>query len=246
MRVLVIQQDEDKPLGRFEEPLRAAGLELDVRLAGRDPLELEDHAAVIGLPGFANPVDETEAVISARAVFDEALRTGRPSLGLCLGAQLLGQAAGATAGKCTSEYGYAPVELTEAAGRDRLLGGLPGTWEVFHAHDYAVSLPPGATPLARTDNALQAFHVAPVAWGFQFHPEPSVEIVDAWVATHGDFLRRNGVDPARVAADARRLDGLTHELTTRIAERFAAVVREHAGRAEAAQGQKRKRSAAPR
>jgi GMP synthase-like glutamine amidotransferase len=231
MRVLVIQHDEDKPLGRFEEPLRAGGLDLDVRLAGTDPLELTDHVAVIGLPGFANPIDDTDAVNDTRAVFATALEEGRPALGLCLGAQLLAQAAGAVAGQCQSEYGYAPVELTEEAGADRLLAGLPTIWEVFHAHDYAVSLPPGAMRLARTANALQAFHLAPSAWGFQFHPEPSVAIVDAWASQHGRFLRGNGVDPERVTADARRLDALTEERTRAIAERFAAIVRESAGEA---------------
>jgi len=230
MRVLVIQHDDDKPLGRFEEPLRAEGLELDRRFAGRELIQLEDHAAVIGLPGFANPVDDTEAINSTRNTFRAALADGRPALGLCLGAQLLAQAAGAVAGRCDREYGYAPVELTVAARDDRLLAGLPSPWEVFHAHDYAVSLPIGATPLAYTASSLQAFHMAPSAWGLQFHPEPTVEVVDQWVTQHERFLRANGAEPTQVAADARRLDPLTHELTDLIARRFAAVIREHASR----------------
>lgn len=229
MRVLVIQHDEDKPLGRLAEPLRAASLELERRFAGRDLLELDGYAAVIALPGFADPVDDTEAIRATRAAFARALREGLPALGLCLGAQLLAQAAGATAGRCESEYGYAPIELLEPAAADPLLHGLPPVWEVFHAHDYAVSLPPGAAPLARTRNALQAFHIPPAAWGLQFHPEPSVELIDAWIAAHGHRLRAKGVDPARVAADVRRLDRTTDELTTRIAKRFAEVVRERLG-----------------
>jgi GMP synthase (glutamine-hydrolysing) len=225
MKVLVVQHDADKPLGRLEEPLLAGGLELDVRLAGRDRVALGDHAAIIGLSGFADPVDETEAVHATRAAFREALDSARPALGICLGAQLLGQAAGAAAAGCDSEYGFAPISLTAAAAHDALLAGIPEQIEVFHAHDYAVDLPPGATPLANTVAALQAFHLPPVAWGFQFHPEPTLEIVDAWVATHHGVLRGKGADPDRVAADSRRFDRDARMLAEAIAGGFARVVR---------------------
>lgn len=225
MRVLVIQHDDDKPLGRLEAPLRDEGLELDVRVAGRDPVALDDHVALIALPSFSDPIDETEVVAATRAACATALERELPSLGVCLGAQLLAQAAGATAGRCADEYGYGEVRLTEAAAQDPLLAGLPDRLEVFHAHGYAVSLPPGATALATTDAALQAFHVPPAAWGFQFHPEPSVEIVEGWVAQHADFLRSNGADPDRVAADARRLDTQARHIAETVARRFAGLIR---------------------
>ncbi len=230
-RVLVIQHDEDKPLGRLEEPLQAAGLDLDIKLAGHEPVALsDDHAALIGLPGFANPVDETEAVIDSRAAFRVALDRGLPALGICLGGQLLAQAAGAAAGRCDAEYGYAPIELTDSARADRLLGRLPPEFEVFHAHDYAVSLPEGAAPLARTSSSLQAFSLGPAAWGIQFHPEPTVEIIDEWVARHANVLRTRGVDPAKVALDARRLDSSAGEVASRIAGGFARSVLERSER----------------
>jgi GMP synthase-like glutamine amidotransferase len=207
--------------------LRSEGLDLDVRLAGRDRIEVEGHVAVVGLSGFADPVDANDAVDAMREAFLLSLASGRPALGICLGAQLLAQAAGAAAGRCTAEYGYAPIELTEAAATDGLLRGLPRRLEVFHAHSYAVSLPAGATPLARTANALQAFHVPPAAWGFQFHPEPTVEIVDEWVGQHGDFLRSHGAEPDRVAWDARRVDSEASLVAGAIARGFAGVVRKH-------------------
>lgn len=230
MRVLVIQHDDDKPLGRLEEPLRNEWLELDVRLAGRDPIGLEDHVALIALSGFADPVDEAATVAATREALAAALEDGLPSLGVCLGAQLLAQAAGAVAGRCVDEYGYAPIELTDEAAADPLFAGLPAQFEVFHAHSYAVSLPSAATPLARTANALQAFHLPPVAWGLQFHPEPTVDIVDGWVAEHADFLRNHDAEPARVAADARRVDADARRVAEAIVRGFAGRVREHVAR----------------
>jgi GMP synthase-like glutamine amidotransferase len=226
MRVLVIQHDHDKPLGRLEQPLRDEGLELDIRQAGRDPVELAEHVALIALSGFADPVDETATVAATREAFATALEDGLPALGVCLGAQLLAQAAGAVAGECRDEYGYAPIELTRDAADDPLFAGLPDRLEVFHAHSYAVSLPPAATALARTEHALQAFHLPPAAWGLQFHPEPTVEIVEGWVVEHSDFLRAHDADPARVAADARRLDATARHVAETIVTGFAGRVRE--------------------
>ena len=182
----------------------------------------------IALPSFENPVDETPSVHATRAVLREALAREVPALGLCLGSQLLAQAGGARAYACTEEYGYAPVELDPAAAGDRLLEGVPATIETFHAHGYAVELAPGAVALARTPSALQAYRLGEVAWGIQFHPEPSVELVDRWIGLHAAYMRTKGLDPDALAAAARRLEPAARELATTIASRFAAVVHERA------------------
>ena len=104
MSILVIQHDADKGLGLFAPPLAAAGLELDVQFAGRGELVLGDHAAVIALPGVANPVDESLAVDSTREVLREALRLEVPVLGICLRAELLAEAAGGHTYPCRAEW----------------------------------------------------------------------------------------------------------------------------------------------
>ena len=118
MSILVIQHDADKGLGLFAPPLAsAAALELDIVFAGHGELELGDYAAVIALPGVANPVDETPAVISTREVLRAALRQHVPVLGICLGAELLAEAAGGVTLPCTPEWGY--QRRVAAAGRSR-------------------------------------------------------------------------------------------------------------------------------
>jgi GMP synthase-like glutamine amidotransferase len=201
MRILVIQHDDDKGLGLLEEPLRAAGAVLDVCHAGREEPALGDHAAVIALPGLADPADATPAIEATRRVLGEALAHGLPVLGLCLGAELLAEAAGGRTGPCTPEYGFAPVRLLPAAEGDALLGGLPATFEAFHAHGYAIDLPPDAVALAESAVCTQAFRIGASAWGTQFHPEAAVALIDTWLPTVRRQFAAAGVD---VEATARR------------------------------------------
>ena len=205
MRILVLQHDDDKGLGLLEAPLRAAGADLDIRTAGRDDAEPDGHAAVVALPGLADPPDDTRAVRETRAASASALAAGLPVLGICLGAELLAEAAGGTTRPCPPEWGFAPVRLLPAAGDDALLGHLPTTFEAFHAHAYAVEPPDGAVGLAETDTCLQAFRVGEHAWGVQFHPEAAVELIDAWLPTVERHLVAAGVDAAATAQRARQV-----------------------------------------
>jgi GMP synthase (glutamine-hydrolysing) len=102
-RLLVVQPDRDKPLGRIGHALTALGATLDVHdpAAALPPASRYDGLAV--LPGLADPVDDDPAVDRARAAIDDALAAGLPVLGLCLGGQLLVQALGGEAYACTPE-----------------------------------------------------------------------------------------------------------------------------------------------
>ncbi len=225
MRILVIQHDADKGLGLFEQPLTAAPLGLDVRFAGKDEIEIDGHAAVIALPGVANPDDDSVAITATRAALREALDRRLPILGICLGAELLAQAAGAESRPCTPEWGYREVVLAPAAADDPLFAALPARFEVFQAHDYGLGLPSGAAALAGTRAALQAFRAGSSAWGVQFHPEPTRAMLDGWTRALGHVLQANGVDPELTRALGRRLVPEWSERAAEMGRRFAAVVR---------------------
>ncbi|MDX6630818.1 MAG: hypothetical protein QOH00_3064 [Gaiellales bacterium] len=223
MSILVIQHDADKGLGLFAPPLADAGFDLDVRFAGHGELALDGHAAVIALPGVANPDDETPAVRSTRALLAEALRESLPVLGICLGAELLAEAAGGRTHPCPAEWGYREVVLEPAAHDDDLLADLPARFTVFQAHDYGFDLPPGAVALAGSAGRLQAFRCGAAAWGVQFHPEPTLEMLDGWTTALGHVMQANGVDPERTRRLGRRYVPEWREYAAAIARRFAAV-----------------------
>jgi GMP synthase (glutamine-hydrolysing) len=226
MSILVIQHDPDKGLGLFAAPLAsAAALELDVVFAGHGELELGRHAAVIALPGVANPVDETPAIISTRDVLRDALLQQVPVLGICLGAELLAEAAGGLTHSCTPEWGYREVSLLPAAGKDALLGELPERFSVFQAHNYGFGLPPGAVALAGSADEVQAFRVGVNAWGVQFHPEPTLEMLDGWTAALGHLMQANGVDPELTRRLGRRYVPEWQSYAASMARGFAASAR---------------------
>jgi GMP synthase (glutamine-hydrolysing) len=225
MRILVIQHDADKGLGLFVRPLAEASLDLDVRFAGHEEIEPADHAAVIALPGVANPDEDSLAITATRGALRAALRRGLPVLGICLGAELLAEAAGAVSGPCAPEWGFREVELTSAAAEDALRGALPERVEVFQAHNFGFELPAGAVALAGSNGTLQAFRVGSCAWGVQFHPEPTLAMLAGWTRALGHLMQANGVDP-----EATRTLGLRHvpewsERSAEMGRRFAAVVR---------------------
>jgi GMP synthase (glutamine-hydrolysing) len=226
MRILVIQHDVDKGLGLFEQPLADAALDLDFRFAGQEEIEPADHAAVIALPGIANPDEDSIAITATRAALREALRRDLPVLGICLGAELLAEAAGAASRPCAPEWGYRQVELTPAAAGDALLGALPAAFDVFQAHNFGCDLPPVSVALAAADGALQAFRTGACAWGVQFHPEPTIAMIDGWTGALGHLMQAHGVDPELTRTLARQRVPEWDARVAEMARRFAAVVQE--------------------
>ena len=127
-------------------------------------------------------------------------------LGVCLGAQMLARAAGASVGPAGApEVGWLGVELTRAGQEDPVLRVLPPKFDAFQWHHYTFEIPSGATELARSDVCTQAFRAGERAWGIQFHAEVTFEMVQAWTAEDPDDLPSPADD--FLAATRARIDG---------------------------------------
>jgi GMP synthase-like glutamine amidotransferase len=155
----------------------------------------------------------------------EALGRGVPILGVCLGSQLLAEAAGASPYRSPEpEIGWYDIEITEAGAADPLTGPLAPSVELFEWHHYVAPLPPGAVELARTPRCGQAFRIeGKPAWGLQFHAEVTRENLFSWLdGWENSEAPETGLDPERIrAASAERIDG-QNEIGRGIAERFLA------------------------
>ena len=197
-RMLMLVQAQPALTGRVGERLRARGFELDIRdpIAG-DPLpgSLEGHEGVVVFGGPMSVNDTGLPGLSAQlAWIPAAIDSGRPFLGICLGAQLLARSLGASVAPHPdgrAEIGYFPIRPTPAAGS--LFEGLD---HVYQWHLEGFQLPVGAELLARGDTfANQAFRVGERAYGIQFHPEVSDDIMEDWMARAAYRLALPGAQP---------------------------------------------------
>jgi GMP synthase (glutamine-hydrolysing) len=107
-----------------------------------------------------------------------------PYLGICLGGQLLAAALGAKViSKRWEELGTLPVHLTEQGKSDTLFRGVPDPFNTFQWHHDSFDIPDGGVLLASSAACRhQTFRVGRCAWGLQFHPEVTEDIIRDWCA----------------------------------------------------------------
>lgn len=237
-RLLVVENDPSDDARRLGRWLAEAGLELvTLRPHAGDalPSTLDgwDGVLVMGGGQDAYPApDGTPAAWWYPALIDlliTAVTTRVPTLGICLGGQLLVQAMGGKVEPSRNgpEVGAFLVARRDAAARDPLFAGVPFTPDVYQWHVDEISrLPPGAVLLAAASNMPhQAFRIGERAWGTQFHIECDLDMLTAWAADDHGLLDEYGVDAdAMLARCAAVLDDV-EDAWRPFAERFAALVR---------------------
>lgn len=228
-RLLVIQHAVVEGAGRWAALLPDAGLDIHPihpYLGHRVPASVEGDALLV-LGGSTSAYDDTAApwLPEVRALLATAVEDGVPTLGICLGAQLLavaGDGAVSVPGAAGPEFGAGEVDVT--ATDDPLLP--PGRHAVMQwHHDAVTTLPPGAVSLASSAlYAHQAFRLGDAAWGLQFHPETTVDQVAGWAVEAEAEVRRNGSSVESVIDGLRRIENAAHAVGDEVGRRFAALV----------------------
>lgn len=193
--ILVVQHEDDCPPAWVGDWLVEAGCTLDVRrpYAGEDlPPGLHGHDALLVLGGAMGANDDATHVwlTATKELVREAAARAVPTLGICLGHQLVAVALGGESGPNPrgQQLGLLPVSWTDDAGRDDLTRGLLGTGHGVHWNDDVVlRSPDGTVVLARTpEGELQAARFAPTVWGVQLHPEVDARILATWAEDDRD------------------------------------------------------------
>jgi GMP synthase (glutamine-hydrolysing) len=151
---------------------------------------------LMGGPMSVNDADALPPLADEIAWLKQALALELPILGICLGAQLLAKAAGATITTAPQpEIGVHPIAITAAA--DPLLAHLGQSADAMHWHGEQFTLPPTSVKLAHSaQTQVQAFRLGANAWGLLFHLEVDAELLDIWLA-----------EPRMVAEAKRALGG---------------------------------------
>ncbi|KAB0679015.1 glutamine amidotransferase [Aureimonas leprariae] len=217
---LVLRHVHFEDLSSFVCPLQDAGYGIrtsdvaDPDFCAGDPLA-PDLLIVLGGPVGVYEDEAYPFIAAERAFIHARLRADRPTLGVCLGAQLIASALGAAVFPTgTKEIGFSPLRLTATGARGPLrhLAGVP----VLHWHGDTYDLPDGAENLASTTLVEnQAFAIGRNVLGLQFHAEASTDrAFENWLVGHAAELGRAKIDPA-----ALRREGLLHGRPLRSASR---------------------------
>jgi GMP synthase-like glutamine amidotransferase len=182
----IIQSDPDVPVGIVGEELRRCGIEqTTVRVFQGERLPgLADVSGVIVLGGAMGANDDARHpfLTDLKRFIGALVEQEIPLLGICLGGQLLSvTTGGVVTSNSNGEKGTCAIMLTGEGGADPLFRGVGRAFISFQWHNDSFSIPEQGIRLAFTETCHnQAFRVGARAWGLQFHPEVSREIVREW------------------------------------------------------------------
>lgn len=184
---LIIRHVPHEGVAGYRQPIEAAGYDVS-RIDVTDPafpqtdLRDPDLLIMMGGPMGVYEQDRYPWIACQLRRLSQRLEAGRPTLGVCFGAQMMASALGAEVYPGPAkEVGFHPVRIHEdaMAGPLRHLAGVP----VLHWHGDTFTRPDNVEMLAATDlYAFQAFRRGPNILGLQFHAEMGEDPrFDAWM-----------------------------------------------------------------
>jgi GMP synthase-like glutamine amidotransferase len=223
VNILAIVHGEDAGPELFGPVVAEAGHRMETWSfeSGSAPPPLDAYNAVLVFGGFMHP-DQDDLYPWLRDETDwlrELVEQQMPTLGICLGSELLARATGAWVGQLpVPEIGWGEVELTEAGAEDPVFSALPVRFEGLIWHHYAHDLPDGAVALAHSTASLQAFRLG-TCWGVQFHPEVTEPQLERWIGDESD----PPPDRERMRTETRERIGGWNELGRRLCRSFLAA-----------------------
>ncbi len=220
-KILVLQNASCENLGSLETAIKSQGMEYQYKNLDRGdkvPLSLKGYAGLVILGGPMS-VYETEKypfLIDEERIINEAINKNFPTIGICLGAQLIAKVKGAKvfAGN-KKEIGWYPIFLTHSGLNDSLFADFKTEITVFQWHGDTFDIPSGAIRLAGSELfPNQVFRIGEQIVGLQFHLEVTKEAIYKWMEEYKEELcdPQNGIDSNKIKRDTtEKIENLKKE-----------------------------------
>jgi GMP synthase-like glutamine amidotransferase len=153
------------------------------------------YDTIVILGGPMSVYDDLPYLQKEQELIRNAMKNDTPVLGICLGSQLIAQAAGGRVYKGKKkEIGWYNVYLTPASSNDIFRGFTDKTIRIFHWHGDTYDLPANAKILAYSDLYPQAFRIGS-AVGIQFHFEVDEPLIQTWMKEYSAELIAEKIKP---------------------------------------------------
>ena len=198
--VQVIRHVGFEDLGTLAGELGRVGLAYDYLEPPRHELAAARNAQlliVLGGPISVNDADRFPFLQDEIELVRHRIDNRLPTLGICLGAQLIAKAMGAAVVPMAEpEIGWGRLDLTDA-GKASPLRHLASP--VLHWHGETFDLPPGYESLTATPRCPnQAFAIEQHTLALQFHIEVTASAIGHWLVGHIHELDHNGISVSRL------------------------------------------------
>lgn len=223
--VNVIQHLAFEDLGSLEDVFYQLGFRVRYFEAGVDDLSpalnYEGLTVILGGPIGVYETEDYPFLVDEIAGLKQRLKANKPTIGICLGAQLIAHALGAKvyAGH-QKEIGWSQLEIK--AVENNPLAALENV-EVLHWHGDTFDLPSKATLFA--SSAIypnQAFSVGSNILALQFHLEITEQSFEKWLIGHTCEIRHAGLSIPQLRADNLAYATQLESQTAKVIQHFLA------------------------
>ncbi len=215
-KILSVQNISCETLGTLDQMFRSDGFEIEKIDAqnGSVPATSKGYAAVVILGGPMAVYDNLLYLQQEQELIRDAMKNNTPVLGVCLGSQLIAQAAGGRVYKGKKkEIGLSSVYVTPASSNDIFRGVTDKTIKVFQWHGDTYDLPSNAKMLAYSDLYPQAFRIGS-AVGIQFHLEVDRPMIESWIKEYSAEVSAEKINPAKILPSTGDLEELSARCRT--------------------------------
>jgi GMP synthase (glutamine-hydrolysing) len=212
--ITIFQHGTGEPPGYILEIIENKGLPYEIfrPYMGEPVPNLVTGSHYIFLGGLMSVNDEEQYpwLCREKMLIRDAVRSGVPVLGVCLGAQLIASSFSRNVSRCTEEKGWTVIRNQGRSGP----GNSYGEVRVFEWHGECFDLPVGSSLVYSGEVVTNQMFTFGSATGVQFHPEVTESIIRQWVAG-GDRDVRD-----KILRETPACIGQSKSLCSRIMDQF--------------------------